>query len=75
MLKDVVKKVRMSGKSITLDPMSASERRMVYIALKHENGIRVETRGEGEEKRITINPIKRGGGNLDEQRQTDKNRR
>lgn len=60
MVKDVAKKVRMSGRPVTLDPMPASERKMVYIALKREDGIRVETRAEGEEKRIIINPLRRG---------------
>ena len=62
MVKEVAKKVRSSGRPITLDSMPASERKIAYIALKNEDGIRIETRGEGEEKRITINPLKRGGG-------------
>ncbi len=62
MVKELAKKVRTSGKPITLDSMPASERKIAYIALKNEDGIRIETRGEGEEKRITINPLKRGGG-------------
>ena len=62
MVKEVAQKVRSSGRPITLDSMPASERKIAYIALKNEDGIRIETRGEGEEKRITINPLKRGGG-------------
>jgi len=62
MVKEVAKKVRSSGRPITLDFMPASERKIAYIALKNEDGIRIETRGEGEEKRIIINPLKRGGG-------------
>lgn len=62
MVKEVAKKVRSSGRPITLDSMPASERKIAYIALKNEDGIRIETRGEGEEKRITINPLKRDGG-------------
>lgn len=62
MVKEVAKKVRSSGRPITLDSMPASERKIAYIALKNEDGIRIETSGEGEEKRITINPLKRGGG-------------
>ncbi len=62
MVKEVAEKVRSSGRPITLDSMPASERKIAYIALKNEDGIRIETRGEGEEKRITINPLKRGGG-------------
>ena len=62
MVKEVAQKVRSSGRPITLDSMPASERKIAYIALKNEDGIRIETRGEGEEKRITITPLKRGGG-------------
>lgn len=62
MVKEIAKKVRSSGRPITLGSMPASERKIAYIALKNEDGIRIETRGEGEEKRITINPLKRGGG-------------
>jgi spoIIIJ-associated protein len=63
MVREMAKKVRTSGRPITLDSMPASERKIAYIALKNEDGIRIETRGEGEEKRIIINPLKRGGGN------------
>jgi spoIIIJ-associated protein len=61
MVKDVAKKVRMSGRPITLDPMPASERKVAYIALKSEDEVRVETRTEGEEKRIIIIPLKHAG--------------
>lgn len=56
MVRDTVKKVRKIGKPITLDPMSAFERRITYITLKQESGITYETKGSGEEKRIVINP-------------------
>lgn len=56
MVKDTVKKVRKIGKPITLEPMSAFERRITYITLKQESGITYETKGSGEEKRIVINP-------------------
>ena len=56
MVKETVKKVRKFGKPITLEPMSAFERRITYITLKQESGITYETKGTGEEKRIVINP-------------------
>lgn len=56
MVKDIVNKVRKIGKPITLEPMSAFERRITYITLKQESGITYETKGSGEEKRIVINP-------------------
>jgi hypothetical protein len=36
--------------------MSASERRMAYIALKREGGVGYETKVERDEKRIIITP-------------------
>ena len=58
MVLETARKVRKFGKPITLDPMSAYERRVTYLTLKHEEGISFETRGTGEEKRITINPTR-----------------
>ena len=54
--KETARKVRKIGKPITLDPMTAFERRITYITLKHEHGIGFETKGAGGEKRIIINP-------------------
>ncbi len=62
LIKDSVNKVHSLGKPVTLDPMPASDRRLVYIALKGEEGVRVETMGEGDLKRIVINPARRGRG-------------
>lgn len=56
MVKDSVKKVRRNRKPITLNPMSAYERRITYITLKRERGIRYDTEVEGDKKRITIIP-------------------
>jgi spoIIIJ-associated protein len=56
LVKDTAKKVRMIKKPISLDPMSASERRMAYIALKREGGVGYETKVERDEKRIIITP-------------------
>ena len=39
LVKDTAKKVRKIQKPISLEPMSASERRMAYIALKREGGV------------------------------------
>jgi spoIIIJ-associated protein len=59
LVKEAVNKARNSGRPVTLDPMSAFERRIAYMTLKHENGIKFDTRVEGEEKRIIINPLRR----------------
>jgi len=56
LVKDTAKKVRTIKKPISLDPMSASERRMAYIALKREGGVGYETKVEQDQKRIIITP-------------------
>jgi spoIIIJ-associated protein len=61
LVKEAVKRARDSGRPVTLDPMSAFERRIAYMTLKHEDGIKFDTRVEGEEKRIIINPLRRNG--------------
>lgn len=44
-----------SGKrSITLEPMSASERRLVHIALRDHPDVMTESHGEGSARRITV---------------------
>ncbi len=56
LVKDTARKVRKIKKPISLDPMSAAERRMAYIALKREGGVGYETKIERDEKRIVITP-------------------
>lgn len=56
LVKDTAKKVRKIQKPISLEPMSASERRMAYIALKREGGVGYETKVERDEKMIIITP-------------------
>ena len=56
LIKDTARKVRKIKKPISLEPMSASERRMAYIALKREGGVGYETKVERDEKRIIITP-------------------
>jgi spoIIIJ-associated protein len=56
LIKDTARKVRKIKKPIALDPMTASERRMAYIALKREGGVGYETKVEQDQKRIIITP-------------------
>ncbi|MCZ6554663.1 MAG: Jag N-terminal domain-containing protein [Candidatus Dadabacteria bacterium] len=56
LVKDTAREVRKVQKPISLEPMSASERRMAYIALKREGGVGYETKVERDEKRIIIIP-------------------
>ena len=58
-VRDAARKVKKSGKPITLDPMSSFERKIAYTILKRENGLRFDTKViEGDEKRITISSLR-----------------
>jgi spoIIIJ-associated protein len=46
------------GKVITFDPMSPRERRVVHLALAKFPGVRTESSGEGEGRRVQIIPTK-----------------
>ena len=56
LIRETARKVRKSKRPISLDPMTASERRMAYIALKREGGVGYETKVEQDKKRIIITP-------------------
>ncbi len=46
------------GKVITFDPMSPRERRVVHLALAKFPGVRTESSGEGESRRVQIIPTR-----------------
>lgn len=48
--------VRESGQSMELDPMKPAERRIVHMTLKNQEGIETTSSGEGDDRRVTINP-------------------
>lgn len=52
--------VRKSGKAVTLDPMTASDRRIIHRHIEGQNGLRTLTVGEGEKKRIVVFSAKHG---------------
>lgn len=49
-----IKKVKVQGESLTLDPMSPGERRIIHRHVERDKGLRTLTVGEGENKRIVI---------------------
>jgi len=53
-------KARSTGRTISLQPMSASDRRIVHLALKHDRDLETRSEGEGSMKSIRIIPRKRG---------------
>jgi len=52
----VASRVAQTGRSITLEPMSAADRRMVHVALADYRGVRTESVGLGEDRKVTIFP-------------------
>jgi spoIIIJ-associated protein len=54
MAQRLAERVISSGRSITLEPMSAAERRLVHIALRDHPSVTTESHGEGSARRLTI---------------------
>lgn len=54
MAQRLAERVVSSGRAITLEPMPASERRLVHIALREHPQVQTESHGEGSGRRITI---------------------
>jgi spoIIIJ-associated protein len=49
-------RVRGSGRSVTLEPMPANERRIVHLALADDPNVMTVSIGEGEERKVAITP-------------------
>lgn len=61
MARKLGERVRAEGKVITFDPMSPRDRRVVHMALKNFPGVRTESNGEGQDRRVQIIPVRDGG--------------
>ena len=51
-----------TGRTVTLEPMPARERRIIHVALTTSGKVTTESVGEGDERKVTIIPKKGGGG-------------
>jgi spoIIIJ-associated protein len=47
-------RVRQSGNSITLEPMSAAERRLVHMTFADDPELETNSVGEGESRKVVI---------------------
>ncbi len=47
-------RVRRTGSSITLEPMTPAERRIIHIALSEAEGLETNSIGEGENRKVVI---------------------
>ena len=55
----VAEQVARSGREIQLEPMPANERRIIHLALRNDAGVITESSGEGELRRVSIQPKSR----------------
>ncbi len=56
MANKVAERVSQTGRSITLEPMSAADRRIIHISLAEREGVSTESVGFGEDRKVTIIP-------------------
>ncbi|MEA3385569.1 MAG: RNA-binding cell elongation regulator Jag/EloR [Thermodesulfobacteriota bacterium] len=52
----MAKKAQKTGRSVTLQPLGARERRLIHLTLKNVKGIRTNSVGEGIMRKVVINP-------------------
>jgi spoIIIJ-associated protein len=52
----VAEQVENSGKSFTLEPMPAYERRIIHMALADHPGVKTESVGFGEDRKVSVIP-------------------
>jgi spoIIIJ-associated protein len=56
--KNIAKQALLERVSLTLQPMSAYERRIIHLALANEPQINTESIGQDPERRVVVKPIK-----------------
>ena len=54
--KRTAEKVLKTGKRISLEPMSASDRRIIHVTLADNSNVSTQSRGEGLQRKVVINP-------------------
>ena len=56
MAKKMAAKVAKSGRSYSFEPMNPYERRIIHATVSEINGVKSESKGEGSQRRVVINP-------------------
>ena len=52
----VADRVVQTGRSITLEPMSPADRRIIHVSLAEHETVSTQSMGEGEERKVTVLP-------------------
>ena len=58
----LAEQVKSSGRPVTLEPMSADERRVVHLALRDDPDVATQSVGQEDERKVTILLKRPGGG-------------
>jgi spoIIIJ-associated protein len=66
MAKREAKRAISSGRPVTLEPMSARDRRVIHVSLAKFPGISTRSEGEGMDRRLQIIPAREGRGERDD---------
>jgi spoIIIJ-associated protein len=54
----VADRVKQTGRSVTLEPMNAADRRIIHVSLTEYDGIKTESIGEADNRKVEIYPDK-----------------
>jgi spoIIIJ-associated protein len=68
MAKREAKRAITSGRAVTLEPMSARDRRVIHVSLSKFTGVSTRSEGEGADRRLQIIPAGGGRGGAPERR-------
>ncbi len=55
-------RVRQTGRSVTLEPMPAAERRIIHLSLSDDDSVTTGSVGEGDRRKVVIYPRRGRGG-------------
>ena len=58
MAEKAAERVRTTHKPFTFDPMSPGDRRVIHLALSEDAGVRSESQGTGDNRKVTLFPTK-----------------
>ncbi|MFT3927398.1 MAG: KH domain-containing protein [Myxococcales bacterium] len=74
MAKREAKRAVSSGRAVTLEPMSARDRRVIHVSLAKFPGVSTRSEGEGAERRLQIIPVRGERGSERTERSSERSR-